>query len=107
MFSIMLIGNIKIDITEAEVPKVVNAINSKVPVIKIGKRFFAHHQFANILPKEEADFIEKTRLREKGFYKCRKYGTVHKLGDLCDCKDTGNIDPRLVDVNNLLKEKNT
>lgn len=106
MFSIMLINNVKIDISDDEVVPVVNAINAKTPVIKIGKRFFAHHQFATILPKEEADFIEKTRLREKGFFKCRKYGTIHKLGETCNCKDTGDHDPRLLEANNLLQEKN-
>ena len=36
----MLINNIKIDISEEELLPVVNAINSKMTVIKIGNRFF-------------------------------------------------------------------
>lgn len=106
-------NNVKIDITEVELPLVVNAINAKTPVIKIGNRFFAYHQFTTILPKKEADFMEKMRLQEKGMYRCKKYGVIHKLGVNCTCKETGEIDPRIQELlesnpqsDNLLQSKN-
>lgn len=105
-FSVLLINKVKIDITREELPVVQAAIKAKDPCIIIGDRSFSHHQFTTILPKAEADFLEKQRLREKGFYKCRKYGTIHKLGETCNCKDTGDHDPRLLEANNLLQEKN-
>lgn len=102
MYTISLIGGIRIVITEAELPAVQAAISNRDPLIIIGKRSFAYHQFSNILPKEEADFMEKMELRVKGFYRCKK-GVVHKLGDgRCDCNDTGNMDPRLPSGNALL-----
>lgn len=102
MFSIILINNIHIPILDSEVPEVVEAITYKTPVIKVGEKFFAYHQFATILPKDEADFLEKMRLRERGFFKCRKYGVVHKLGDNCDCKDKGMIDPQIQGIDGSL-----
>lgn len=71
----------------------------------MGKRSFAYHQFSMILPIKEAEFLEKMRLREKGFYRCRTYQVIHKYGDHCDCKDTGEINPFLLSddgVNPLL-----
>lgn len=96
-YSILLIGNIKIDITEEELPIVQAALKAKDPCIIIGSRTFAHHQFSTILPIEEANFLEKMRLREKGFWKCRKYGVLHKVGETCACKETGEADPLLIE----------
>lgn len=102
MYSIVLIGGNKIDITEEELPKVQVAINSKLPCIIIGKRSFAYHQFSMILPKEEADFHEKMQLRQKGYFRCRKYGVIHKLGDKCACATTGEVSP-LIENQKLLE----
>lgn len=102
MYSIILIGKTKIDITAEELPEVQAAINRKDPCIIVGKRSFAHHQFAAILPKEEADFQEKMELRQKGYFRCRKFGSLHKLGDKCDCELTGEMNPALLSDQKLL-----
>lgn len=102
MYSIILINNIHIPILDSEVPDVVKAVSGKNSVIKVGDKFFAYHQFAAILPKDEAEFLEKMRLREKGFFKCRKYGVVHKIGDNCDCKDKGVVDPQIQGIDRSL-----
>lgn len=94
-YSILLIGGIKIDITTEEVPFVQAALKAKDPCIIIGDKSFAHHQFSAILPKDEADFIEKSNLQIKGFFRCRKYGVIHKIGLSCTCSETGEIDPQL------------
>ena len=103
MYSIILMNKTKIDITNEELPIVQAAINRREACIIIGPYSFAHHQFSTILPKEEADFQEKMDLRIKGFYRCRKYGSIHKLGSFCDCKETGESNPILTNGNNLLE----
>jgi len=105
MFSILLINNIKIDITNEELPLVQAAIARKDNLIIIGSRSFAYHQFSSILPKEEADFYEKMRLREKGFLRCKR-GVIHKINEYCNCIEIGEGDPKIIknlDENTLLR----
>lgn len=106
MYSIILINKTKIDITAEELPGLQAAINRKDPCIIIGPYSFAHHQFATILPKDEADFNEKMELSIRGFYRCRKYGVIHKLGTNCSCKETGDINPAIANNQALLDAPN-
>lgn len=86
MFSILLIGGQKIDVTEEQLKEVLLLIEKRKDVINLpNNRGFARHQFASYMPKEEADFMEKMQLRQKGFFRCKKYSAIHKLGDRCDC----------------------
>lgn len=101
--SIILINDVKIDITKEELPMIQEEIKAKNPCIIVGDRTFPYHQYSTILPKNEADFREKMRLREKGFWKCKR-GLIHKVGENCDCKETGEIDPVLLE-NKLLLDK--
>lgn len=93
MFSILLIGGKKIDITPEQVAVIRKNIDA-LKFISVGNYTFPASQIALILPKGEADFLEKMELRTKGFYRCKR-GTIHKIGDgRCDCSEIGEIDPR-------------
>ena len=86
MFSILLIGGQKIDVTEEQLNTVLSLIDQRKDIIRLPNgKGFARHQFASYMPKEEADFMEKMQLRQKGFFRCKKYSAIHKLGDRCDC----------------------
>lgn len=94
MYSILLINGHKIDITEEQFMTIRHNINN-LKNIALGNYLFPSHQIAVILPKTEADFREKMELRTKGFYRCKSYGVIHKLGENCECKATGEIAPQL------------
>lgn len=94
MYSIILIDGTLIDVTAEELKIVQKAISNRAPIIMIGPYSFAAHQFCRSMPMDEAHFMEKMRLREKGMMRCRK-GVIHKLSDPCSCKDTGEVDPRI------------
>lgn len=100
MYSILLMGNAKIDVNEKELLAVQAAISRKDPLIIIGERSFAAHQFCSTLPKAEADFLEKMRLREKGFLRCKR-GSIHKMGEKCECKEIGEGHPDIIDGGEL------
>lgn len=101
MYSIILINKHKVDITEEQFMAIRQNIDNRKN-IAIGKYIFPTHQISMILPKNEADFLEKMELRVKGFYRCRAYGVIHKLGEKCECKETGEQAPQLINNQNLL-----